>query len=498
MTEAVDSAPAEDLAAGARGGTLVLLGSAGSVTIQFLSLTILSRLLEPVDFGLVAMAAVFMTLGTLIRDFGLSTAALQSRTLTHQQASNFFWMNTGVAFMSALLLCAAAPAVGALYGDGRVGGLVPCFALVILVGGMGSQIQVQLARRLRFGVLVGSDLISQLVGMAAAIALAAWGAGYWALVVQQLVVAIVLLLIRWAAVGWVPSRFRRGHGARAFARTGAQLGAAQLLAFLQSNVDTVVIGTRFGAASLGYYSRAYQLLTTPASRLLDPLTQVVVTMLRRMESSGTDSGEAFRRIQFYVATFIVFIFAVAGGTAPELLPLLLGKQWQESVPVFQALAVAGAITAFNQVSYWAFLVHEKSRELLRYNLVSKPLAVMCIVGGSTFGLEGVAWGYALALACSWPLTLVWLWRTAQMRTAALLCDGLVVLFGGAVARVVAAEVTSLGVALPAMYAVLAGIVAGTAAMAAVVGIWPRGRRYVIDLAGFVGAQLARRTRGAHA
>lgn len=449
---------------GARGGSVVLLGSGASLILQLVSLVVLSRLLPPADFGLVAMVAVFVTLGNLIRDFGLPLAGLQARSLSQQQASNLFWMNAAVAGTSSGLLVCAAPALAALFDEPRLAMIVPVFALVVLIGGVTAQIQVHLARRMRFTVLVISEAVAQVIALASAIVLAVMGWGYWSLVAQSVIAASVTLGYRWIASGWIPSRPRKGHGAAGMFRTGIDYGLAQLLTFLQGNIDTIAVGAQLGAAQLGYYSRAYQLLTAPASRLLDPLTQVVVATINRVKSTGRNLEPLLLKVQFAIGAFIVWIFATSAGIAPDLIPVVLGDRWTPSVGVFQVLAIGGCLSVFNHVSYWMFIIYEKSRELLYYNLVSKPLAIVSILVGLQFGLIGVAWGYAVAMMFSWPLNTVWLARTAGISMRRFLAGGLRVLFAGVIAALGSWGMFTLAEGIPPVLAMSAGVLTGSAAM----------------------------------
>jgi PST family polysaccharide transporter len=477
---------------GARGGGVVLLGSGASLVLQLVALVTLSRLLQPEDFGLVAMVAVFVTLGNLVRDFGLPLAGLQAAELSDQQASNLFWMNAAVAGVVAGVLAAITPVLVGLYGEPRLATIVPAMALVVFLGGLTAQLQVNLARRMRFLTLVISDVASQSVALALAIAMAMSGFGYLALVAQSVMGACLMLAIRWIASRWVPTRPRRGHGAASLLRTGSHYGIAQLLTFLQSNLDTVIIGAQFGATSLGYYNRAYQVLTTPASRFLDPLTQVVVATLNKVKVAGGDVESLLVRIQFGVGVIIVWVFAVTGAVAPTLLPFVLGGQWAPAVPIFQVLAIGGCVWVFNHVSYWVFVVNEKSRELLRYNLVSKPLAVLALLIGAQFGPVGVAWGYTAAMAFSWPLNLIWLRKTAGLDARRFAANGLRVLAAGAGGALAARGVYAMLSPSWPFVAMVVGVLAGTSAMLLVTFSLPSSRAMAMGWIRFVSSALVAR------
>ncbi|MCX2747048.1 lipopolysaccharide biosynthesis protein [Arthrobacter sp. MI7-26] len=476
---------------GARGGGLVLVGSGATFVIQVASLLILSRLLTPSDFGLVAMVTIFVVLGNLLRDFGLPLAGLQEQSLSRQQASNLFWMSAATAAIFSILMAASTPALIDLFREPRLAQIVPALAISVFLGGMTSQLQVQLARNMQFGALVASDVIGQLAGLAVAIVLGIAGAGYWALVAQSLTAAALVLVYRWIASRWIPLAPSRGPDALRLFKIGATYSVAQLLAYVQSNIGTMLIGTQLGVTQLGYYNRAYQLLTAPAGRFLDPLTQVVISTLNRAKDEQRDPDALLCKIQFGVGSLIVWVFAVTAGTAPGLIPLVLGDQWRPAVTVFQILAIGGSVLVFNHVNYWAFIVKEQPRALLHYNLVSKPLEIASIFIGSQFGLDGVAWGYAAAVVFSWPLFLIWLSRATGLSTRRFFTNGCQILLAGVFGSAASAAVYLALAPLATFLCVLGGVFAGTIAFAAVLLAIPASRTQLADWSRLVRSALLR-------
>lgn len=398
--------------AGARGGGVTLIGQAVRMIVQLVGVVVLSRLLTPEDFGLIAMVAVFMTLADLLRDFGMPSAALQAKDLSPQQASNMFWASCGLASASAVALMACTPLIVALYEEPRLAQVIPAMAVAVALSGVQAQIQVHLARTMRFAALAINASVAQLIGLTAAIGGALAGLGYWALVAQLIVTAAVLLILQAASARWIPSRPRRGHDSAGLFTSGAQLGASYTLTWAASNVDTLITGIRWGATDLGYYNRGFQVTVMPVSSLLSPLTQVALPMINASSREGRQPADLLLRLQFLVAAPVATLMAALALTAPSLVPLLLGDDWSAAVPVVQILAIGECVHALSFVSYWAFLAERLSKQLLYYNLVTKPIAVICVLVGAPFGITGIAMGYAVGLAIAWPINLAWLRRTA--------------------------------------------------------------------------------------
>lgn len=469
------------MARGARGGGIVVAGQFTRLALQLAGTVILSRLLSPADFGLIAMVLVFTSLGALLRDFGLSTVVLQARTLTQQQASNLFWLSAGLSTAVAAGLALATPLIVLLFEEPRLATIAPLLAVALLVDGVQAPLQMQLARRMRFSALTATDLIAQTTSLALAVWCAIAGWGYWALVVQALSAAVMLLVLRAILARWIPSLPRRGYGSKEHFRAGGEFGLAQLLAFAANNADTVVLGARWGATDLGFYSKAFQLYSLPRSGLLDPLTQVTIPTVNAAIESGEHSiNTLLLRLQFLLSAVLTWVYVVAAATAEWLIPLVLGPQWQVSILPFQLLCIGGAFVAFSTISYWAFVLHHQSRQLLYLHLITKPLAVALILAASPMGIAGIALAYSLGLALAWPINLVWLARKAKQNSWAYFRGGLRTLGAAAVSFLATRLLLELLPELPSIVTILIGGAAASIFYIAALIIAPGGFRLVAE------------------
>lgn len=401
---------------------MTVAGQGIRLLLQLGGVVILSRLLSPEDFGLIAMVAVFMSLADLVRDFGLSGAALQAKSLTDQQSSNLFWASAALGVIAAGVLVAVTPLIVALYGEPRLGLIVPSLAVVVVISGFQAQVQVHLARRHKFSLLALSAVIAPAVGLA--VAIVATPFGYWALVLQPIAAALVLLGVQALSARWIPKLPRRNHQSRALFRSGGQLGSAYVLTWAAGNVDAMLAGSRWGAIELGYYNRAYQLTAMLVGGLLGPLTQVAIPMLNEASRLGKNVSRMLLRLQFVVAAPISIAMVSIAVSAPTLIPLLLGDEWVSAVGVVVILAIGECFHVLSFISYWGFLSQQLSKQLLYYNLLTKPVAVILLVVGSSWGIEGIAWAYVAGLAMSWPIGLAWLAKVSQLGGAGFLVSGM--------------------------------------------------------------------------
>lgn len=463
------------MTAGARGGSIMVMGQLAKILIQLAGVVVISRLLNPRDFGVVAMVAVFLALGDLIRDFGIPTAALQARTLSQQQASNAFWVNSALGAIAAVLIVCFSPLLSSLYDEPILLQIGPAMALSVLLNGVQSQVQVQLARAGRFWELVKTDLLAQFVGLVAAIAAGLAGWGPWALVAQLLATTGSLVVVRFATSGWRPSRPRRNAGTAGILTSGSQLGTAQILTFAANNVDSVMIGWRWGASPLGIYNRAFQLFVLPRTAILEPLTQVVVPMLNQAREQGRRPLDLLLSVQFSLGVVVVGVYSVLAATAEPAIAVVLGDQWQGSAEILTALAIAGMFVAFGTVSYWTFIVEGLSRDLLYLHLITKPLTILCVAVAVQHGPLAVAYGYALATALSWPVNLLWLSKRAGQDSLAFLRIGTHLLVAAAASFVSTRFVLQRFSGLSTWGELVVGMAMGACVFLSVVALTPRAR-----------------------
>jgi PST family polysaccharide transporter len=430
-------------------------------------------------------------IGDTVRDFGLSSAAIQAPRLGPGQRSNLFWTNTGIGLVLGLLVAACAAPLSHLYHQPALVPITQALSVTFLLNGMMTQYRAGLLRAMRFRAVATIDVVSPATALIGAVGMALAGAGYWALVAQQLVQAVVALIAVVAVGRWWPSpHWHRGEPMREFFRFGGHLLASQLIGYVANNIDSFTIGRRFGAEPLGLYNRAFQLLMTPLNQVRAPSTTVALPVLSRA-GRGPQYDAIVRAGQLVLGYPVTIALAVVIGTADPLVTVLLGAKWAAVPPILRLLAVAGVMQTLSYVGYWVYLSRGLTRELMQYTLVTSAIKIACVVTGSTWGVVGVAAGYALAPMIAWPMSLWWLSRITDLPVADLYRGAFRVLGVGVVVGLVTAA-ASTAVATSSAWVTLAiGLAAGAGATAALLML-PALRRDAHDLVHVLGVALRSR------
>lgn len=473
-----------------------MTGQVLRIAVQVLSVAILARLLSPTDYGLLAMVAAVIGVADIFRDFGLSTAAIQAKTLSRQQRTNLFWINSGIGLLLSVAVFLLAPVIAAVYARPALVEIAQVLSVTFLINGVATQYRADLNRKLDFSTLAVADVVSPLVALAGAVWLALNGAGLWALVGQQLIQYSVMLgIVAWGA-RWLPGLPSTSTPMDGMLRFGWNIVSTQLINYVSNNADYFIIGLRSGAVALGNYSRAFQLLMNPLNQVRSPVTRIAIPVLAKLQDDDVQYGTFLLRGQIAMGHSLGFILGIAAGAAvPITLLFLGGEEWSGVAPLLALLAAAGVFQTLAFVGYWVYVTRGLTHRLLQDTIFSSSVRIILIVLGSQWGVVGVAAGYALAPALTWPATFWWLSRFTDIPTRGLYLGALRIVFLSGVAAAASWLVAGWLAGAPAALAIVAALAGAAVACAVVCAVLPPFRRdaqAIIDVARRMVRRSARR------
>lgn len=382
----------------ARGGMITLTAQGMKFLMGLAWTAILARLLVPGDFGLVAMAAPVVGFFALFQDLGLTMATVQRERITRDQVNMLFWINVTISALLAAMIAAFSPAVGWFYGDERLTDVTMVLGLLLFFSGASAQHIALLRRRMLFTRLAVIEVTALLVGVLTGVAAAWWGLGYWALVVLTGAETLARISMAWMASGWLPGRPARGAGIADILAFGGHLTGANLINYIIHNIDNVMIGKAWGGTALGLYNRAYTLSQLTTSHINQPVTNVVIPMLSRLQNDPEQYRRYYIMALGLTTSLSMPIIAFALADAGRLIRVLLGERWLESVPLFLALGPAAFLATTHVSTTWVFVSLGRSNRQFRWTILTGVIIVTAFAISLPYGAMGMAIAYSSATA----------------------------------------------------------------------------------------------------
>lgn len=364
------------------------------VAIQLLSIVILSRLLDPEDFGVIAMITAITAFMGLFRDMGLSTASIQKGDLSHAQTSALFWLNALAGFLLMLLVMALSPAIAWFYHNPALVPLTAALSTTFLFSSLGAQHSALMQRELRFKPKAIADVSGAAITLIISVTLAMNEWRYWALAAGTIVGAITTTILYCSFSRFKPAPPRIASGLKELIGFGANVTAFEIVNYLHRNLDNILIGRFWGAAALGMYSRGYQMMMLPIVSLRTPINSIAFPVLSRLRNDHAEFRRYYRRISSLLALLSMPLMTFLVLNASDVIEVALGNQWAAVAPIFVFLGLAGFIQPVASLRGLILLSLGKSRRYLAWGVMNTAAVSAAFLIGIKWGGVGVAASYA--------------------------------------------------------------------------------------------------------
>nr|WP_300148044.1 oligosaccharide flippase family protein [Propionicimonas sp.] len=308
-----------------------------------ITITILTRLLHPEDFGLIAIAWTIVTLTYVLSDMGLATYIIQADEVDQASLSTAFWVSLIVGVSLGGVIFLSAPPLAAALAEPAASPILQAMAGLILVIAASSVPLALLRRRMEFRRLAVQEVSGSLIAQVVAVVAAFAGLGVWALVLQLMVGQVITSVLMWVAARWRPTADFSRPEFRTMMRFGVQVVGNGLVGVFRGWAETGIIVAGLGIRELGYFNIAQRLVQTAADLSGSALFPVSTVAFARSNSSMARLRAAHARATGLSQTVVTPLMVYIAISASLLVPFLFGAEWMLSAEIAQFLAVAAAL-----------------------------------------------------------------------------------------------------------------------------------------------------------
>lgn len=396
-----------------RSSAITSLGFVGYQFLRLLSNLLLTRILFPEAFGLMALISVVMMGLAMFSDVGVSPAIMQSKRGDDRDFLNTAWtiqIIRGACLW--VVACLLAYPAALLYNEPQLTLLLPVAALSLLINGFNPTKLETANRHLRAGRVTAIDLGVQIVGLIVAIAAAWLTQSVWALVISGIASAIVQVIFLQVFLPGPANRFRwEPAAANELISFGKWIFLSTVCGFFIGQGDKLVIGKYLSLEEFGVYNIGFFLASFPL--LMGGLVTRKVLIPIYRESPPHESRENFLRLRKMrlpaTAVLIAMLLAVAA-LGPWLVNLLYD-------PRYMAAGAVVALLACMQIPQVIVLTYDQAAlatgDSKRFFVLALARAILIfgglIVGLEVYGLIGAMLGLGAAYVLAYPVV-IWLAR----------------------------------------------------------------------------------------
>lgn len=429
---------------------------------QLMALPVLARHLSMEDFALAALGMTAPVFAGALSDAGLGRSLVRTPRYDRGEWSGVFWLLVGVGLLLSAGVLALSPVFARLYGEPQLVGVMAALSVLPLLQAVNAVPAAELERSDRFPLIASVTSAAGLLSVATAVTLAVAGAGVWALVAQQLVMAAAQLTGFAVFSRFRPALVMRRERMGGHLRFGRDTILASLIATAQSQAPVMLLGRFAGVEAVSLWSMLARLMRLPRSGLAGPVGRIAFV---RMAWSGNESRSVS---EIYLASLRLLSIALFPGLmllaacGHAAFPLLLSEKWAALAPIFALAAPGVALECALRSGDYVFMSTGRTALRLRMAAERFALYLAALAAALPFGLEAVVLAYSLCQFAYAPRYWSYLGRCAPLPLRACLqAVAPALLSGAAFWTLHAAAVAPLG--LPAVVEIAA---AGLEALAA--------------------------------
>ena len=361
--------------------------------VSLLQVSILTRFLPKGDFGLIAIATLFITFTQIFMDMGLSAGIMHRSDTTPHQYSSLFWLNIFAGAALTGILCLIAPLAARIYHEPQLTPVLMLLSLSILFTSMGSQHRIIQQKKMRFRFIAIVEIVTALLSLAIAVILAVNGAGVYSLVFSNVFHAFAMGVM-FLVAGLVRDRNISFHFRLSetydYLKIGVYQMGSQILDFFSRESDILIISATLGKETVGVYSlckklvlSVYNAVSPVVNRVFTPLLATIQEDKERLKKVYLDSTQTLSIFNMPVYCLIA-VFSVG------ILNCLYGAQYIEGSVVLILLSLTYGITASGTIVGSLQTASGRTDLGFYWTIFRVALTMLAVYLGSLSGINTIA------------------------------------------------------------------------------------------------------------
>ncbi len=374
----------------------------------------LARLLEPSDFGLIAMVMVIIGMATVFSDIGLGGALIQRRRVHPVHYASVFYFNIIVGILLATITYFSAPWISEFYSNAQLLPIIQVMSFLFVIDAFSSVQSTRLRKELNYVLLTKVSFLSSLTSGGIGVTMAFLDFGVWSLVVQTLTMGVVYNALIWSAGRWKPSLTFSWKALTQLWGFGFRMFLSGILDAVFTRIDLLIIGKLFSVATLGYFQRAKSLNGMVVHYSSGSLMAVLFPVL----SKAQNDLPRFQTIilkSLGIISFVVFL--LLGGlylVSEELIVLLFSDKWLPSVEFFKILVLSGFAYPVSALLVNVLSSRGNSKAFLRLEIYKKLIATVNFIVLYFYGIEFFLYGLVVQASLGVSLNIIFASREIRL------------------------------------------------------------------------------------
>ena len=358
----------------------------GSYGIGFVVSVVLARRLLPEEFGVIAIMMVFITLSQVFIDSGFSTALIQKKDIDDSDCSSVFYINILTGAILYVLLFIAAPLIAQFYENDQLDVYLRVFSLLLIIRSLSLVQQSLLRRRMLFHLCFRITWVALILSGIVGIVMAYSGYGVWALICQQLSMALATVIMQWLLVKWRPKLLFSLEKTKQLFHFGWKLLCSSFLDSIYNEFYSLVFGKISDLKTLSFYDRGKQYPQLTMNIITSSIGTVLLSAFSINQNNpqvlAKMTKQSIKNSMFLVTPALALLFVFAD----SLVSAILTDKWLPCVIFIRLCCFINFFKPINIINLQVIISCGRSDMYLKLEILKKAQAILVFLAAYRFGV----------------------------------------------------------------------------------------------------------------
>ena len=358
----------------------------GTQIIAFIPAMILTRILSPSEYGLVAMTGIFTGIAYQFADGGFGNALVQKKDADHLDYCSVFYFNICICTFIYLILFFLAPYCASFFNEDKLISIIRVSGIGIILLAIGQIHGIIFKKNIEYRKPAIRNIFVQIISVITAVILAIKGYGVWALVIQGLVQTALGSLVNWLISDWRPTLCFSFIRLKQLFNYGSKLLLTSIIDYIFNRGYDITIGKFYNPANLAIYNRAYSTESLFSGTFFGVFSGITFPLFVQMQDDNERLRYNIRRFLIICSMLIFPIMLILLILAEPLFHFLYSSKWDETIPLFQIVCISGLLGPIVSILESILLAKGESSKFLYISIIRKILIVAVILTTYKYGI----------------------------------------------------------------------------------------------------------------
>ncbi|OIX99043.1 MULTISPECIES: lipopolysaccharide biosynthesis protein [Pantoea] len=360
--------------------------------LQLIFMLVMAKLVGPNAFGLIGMLFIFVSIGQVLIDSGMSSALIRKTNLAREDFNTAFYFNITIALIIYSTLFFISEWVADFYRQPELKNLVKYVCLILLFNSFSLVPRTILTINMNFKAQAKASLIALVTSGLIGFYLAYKGYGVWALATQLVATSFITAIMFMLTIKWRPGKRVSKSSFMYLFNFGSKLLVAGILDAAYNNIYPLIIGKKIDAFSVGQYTQANQIATVPAMAFTNVIQRVSFPILSKLQNQNLNI-DSYYLIIIRLASIIIFPLMIGLSiVAQPLSKIVLGNAWDQASELIPILSLALMLYPIHAVNLNILQVKGRSDLFLKAEFYKKIVGLTMLFMTYPHGIYIMCYG----------------------------------------------------------------------------------------------------------